>query len=153
MCNPPQLLTLSPRAAGRSGDSTALYVNLFVSSTVTWAERNVVVRQHTDFPYSDTSRLSLAGEGAFDIKVRAPRWATQGFFVKINGVPQTVDAVPGTYLSLSRAWKHNDTIELRMPLHFHLCRLMDRPNIGDVILKPFYETNGHHSVYLDVTLE
>jgi hypothetical protein len=28
-----------------------------------------------------------------------------------------------------------------------------RFSIGDVTLKPFYETYGHHSVYLDVTLE
>jgi DUF1680 family protein len=183
----------------KSVDNKALYVNLFVPSTVTWAERNVVVRQHTDFPYSDTSRLTLSGEGAFDVMVRVPKWATRGFFVKINGVQQTVEGVPGTYLSLGREWKHHDTIELRMPMRFHLSRLMDQPNIasifygpvllaaeesgprkewrpvalnaadlgksitgdpstlrfhvGDVILKPFYQTYGYHSAYLDVTLE
>jgi len=119
--------------------------------------------------------------------------------VKINGVPQTVDAAPGAYLCLRRAWKDGDTIELRMPFHFYLRPVMDQPNIasiffgpvllaaeesaareqwravtldatdigksiggdpsalrfriGDVTLKPFYETYGHHSVYLDVTLK
>ncbi len=180
-------------------DDKALYVNLYVPSTVTWPERNVTVKQQTSFPYSDTTRLTVAGEGAFDIKVRVPRWATRGFFVKINGVEQTVDAVPGTYLNLGQTWKNHDTIELRMPLCFRLAPVMDRPNIasifygpvllaaeesdprtewrsvtlnaadlgksitgdpstlrfkiGDVTLKPFHETYGRHSVYLDVTLE
>jgi hypothetical protein len=106
---------------------------------------------------------------------------------------------PGTYLTLNRTWKKNDTIELRMPLDFHLWSVMDRPNIasifygpillaaeepspradwrtvhlnpqnlkqsisgdpstlrfqiGDVKLRPFFETYGRHSVYLDVILD
>ncbi len=183
----------------KSVDNEALVVNLYVPSTVTWPQRHVVVKQQTNFPYSDTTRLTLAGEGTFDIKVRVPRWATRGFFVKINGVQQTVDVVPGTYLTLRRAWKNNDTIELRMPFCFYLNPIMDQPNIasifygpillaaeesaqrtewrrvtldaadlgksitgdpstlrfniGNVTLKPFHETYGRHSVYLDVTLE
>jgi len=120
----------------KSVDNKALYVNLYVPSTVTWPERNVVVRQHTDFPRSDTTRLTLAGEGTFDINVRVPKWATRGFIVKINGAEQTVQAAPGTYLSLRRAWKHNDTIELRMPFRFHLSPVMDQPNIASISYGP-----------------
>ena len=180
-------------------DNKTLYVNLYVPSTVTWPERSVVVRQRTNFPYADTTRLTCTGSGAFDVKVRVPRWATQGFFVKVNGQDQTVEARPGTYLTLSRTWKDGDTVELRMPFHFYLSPVMDQPNIaslfygpvllavqepgrsstwrpvtldagdigksitGDpktlhfstngVDLKPFYETYGRHSVYLDVTLK
>ena len=183
----------------KSVDNKALYVNLYVPSTVSWAQRNVTMKQQTNFPYSDTTRLTLAGEGTFDIKVRVPKWATRGFFVKINGERQTVSAVPGTYLSLGRTWKDGDTIELRMPMSFRLSPIMDRPNIasifygpvllaaeesaprtewrrvtldaadlgksitgdpstlrfniGEVRLRPFFETYDRHSVYLDVTLE
>jgi len=120
----------------KSVDNKALYVNLYVPSTVTWPQRNVVVEQQTDFPYSDTTRLTIAGEGTFDVKVRVPRWATRGFFVKINGVEQTVDSAPGTYLSLRRAWKDGDTIELRMPLDFRLSPIMDQPNIAAIFYGP-----------------
>jgi DUF1680 family protein len=166
---------------------------------VSWRERNVVIKQHTEFPYSDTTRLTVAGEGKFDIKVRVPHWATRGFSVKINGVQQAVRPIPGTYLSLSQTWRDNDTIELRMPFSFRLSPVMDQPNIasvfygpvllaaeesaprsewrpvtldaadlgksitgdptalrfkiGDVILKPFFETYGRHSVYLAVSFE
>jgi len=183
----------------KSADNEALYVNLYVPSTLTWKERNVVVKQRTDFPYADTTKLTLTGNGDFDIKVRVPKWATRGFFVKINGQEQSVDAVPGTYLTLHKNWRDNDTIELRMPFHFYLSRVMDQPNIasifyGPVLLaaqesgtlsdwrpvtlnaadigksitgdpgtlrfsvngvafKPFYESYGRYSVYLNVTLE
>jgi DUF1680 family protein len=183
----------------KSLDNDTLYVNLFVPSTVTWEERNVVVNQCTNFPYSDTTRITFSGEGTFDVKVRVPRWAIRGFFVKINGKQQKVDAVPGSYLRLRRDWKANESIELRMPFPFHLMSVMDQPNIasifygpvllaaeesgprpqwrsvtldaadigksitgdpetlrfkiGDASLKPFYETYGHHSVYLDVNLK
>ena len=183
----------------RSADNNTLYVNLFVPSTLNWTERNLVVSQRTDFPYADTTQLVLKGGGQFDIKVRVPRWATRGFFVKINGREQAVKAVPGSYLTLRRTWRDNDTIELRAPLHFYLDPVVDQPNVasifyGPVLLvaeesgprtdwravtldagdigksvtgdpatlrfsidgvafRPFYETYGRYSVYLNVTLK
>lgn len=120
----------------RNADHRTLYVNLYVPSTLTWAERDVVVKQSTNFPYADTTKLTITGAGAFDVRVRVPRWATRGFFVTINGQPQTLDAVPGTYLTLSRTWTSGDTIELRMPFSFHLFRVMDQPNIASIFYGP-----------------
>jgi DUF1680 family protein len=183
----------------RSADNRALYVNLFVPSTLHWTERKVVVQQTTDFPYADTTRLVVKGGGQFDIKVRVPRWATRGFFVKVNGRDQQVAAKPGSYVSVGKNWRANDTIELRMPFHFYLDPVMDQPNVaaifygpvllaaeesgprtdwrqvtldgadigksitgdpatlrfslGDVPLKPFYESYGRYSVYMHVTLK
>ena len=178
-------------------DHQALYVNLFVPSTLTWTERQLNLTQRTSFPYEDTTRLIIAGSGRFDLKIRVPRWATRGFQVKINDQPQAVSVVPGSYLTLQREWKDEDTIEVRMPFPFHLSRVMDQPNIaslfcgpillaaeeseprsdwrpvtldaadlgksitgdpatlrfaiGDVVFRPFYETYGRYSVYLDVS--
>ena len=183
----------------RSADNRTLYVNLFVPSTLTWSERKVVVQQATDFPYADTTRLVVKGGGQFDIKVRVPRWASRGFFVKINGRELPIQAQPGSYTTLSRTWRANDTIEIRMPFHFYIEEVVDQPNvasifygpvllaaeepgprtdwrqvtldakdiatsiagdpstlrfrIGDIVLRPFYETYGRHSVYLHVTLK
>ncbi|WP_046369652.1 beta-L-arabinofuranosidase domain-containing protein [Flavihumibacter petaseus] len=183
----------------KSLDNQALYVNLFIPSTVHWTERNVSVEQTTDFPNADNTRLTIKGSGKFDVHVRVPGWATKGFFVKINGVQQKLSAKPGTYLKISRTWKAGDTIELKMPFQFHLDPVMDQQNIAslfygpvllaaqessarkdwrkitldaqdlgksikgdpqqleftidDVEFKPFYETYGRHSVYLDVRLK
>ena len=120
----------------KDADNKTLYVNLFVPSTLKWAERELVVQQRTDFPYSDTTRLIIRGSGEFDIKVRVPRWATHGFFVKINDREQSVTAGPGTYLTLRRRWRDNDTIELRMPFHFYLDPIMDQPNVASIFYGP-----------------
>ena len=47
----------------KSADNETLYINLFVPSTLTWPERNLVVKQRTDLPYADTSRITLEGGG------------------------------------------------------------------------------------------
>jgi len=183
----------------RSADNRALYVNLFIPSTLKWDERGITVTQVTAFPKEDYTNLTIKGEGEFDLNVRVPHWATKGFFVKINGKKEKVNAVPGSYITLSRKWRDGDMIELRMPFHFYLEPVMDQQNIaslfyGPVLLaaqepeprkewrrvtlnakdigksttgdpkqllfyidgvafKPFYETYGRHSVYLDVTLK
>lgn len=183
----------------RSKDDQSLYVNLFIPSTLDWAERNVTIEQQTSFPKEDQTRLVIKGNGKFNINVRVPGWATKGFVVKINGKEQKLKATPGSYLNIGRNWKNGDVIELKMPFQFHLDPVMDQPNIaslfygpvllaaqepeartdwrqvtldaddisksikGDpqkleftidgVLFKPFYETYGRHSVYLDVRLK
>jgi len=183
----------------KSADNNALYVNLYVPSTLNWTDRNVTVTQTTAYPKEDHTLLTIKGKGKFDINVRVPHWATKGFFVKINGKAKQVNAVPGSYLTISRKWKNGDTVELNMPFKFYLEPVMDQQNIaslfygpvllaaqesepmtewrkvtldaadisksisGDaeqlqfnidgVVFKPFYETYGRHSVYLDVTLK
>ncbi len=183
----------------KSKDNQALYVNLFIPSTLTWTERQIVVEQTTNFPNEDQTQLLIKGNGKFDLNVRVPGWATKGFFVKINGKLQKIRATPGTYLTINRSWKDGDVVSLQMPFQFHLDPVMDQQNIaslfygpillaaqepearkdwrkvvldagdlsksiqgdpkslqftiGDVVFKPFYETYGRHSVYLDVTLK
>ncbi len=183
----------------KSIDNNELYVNLYVPSTLNWTEKKVTIEQTTAFPNEDHTRLTIKGNGQFDIHVRVPKWATKGFFVKINGKDEKVNAEPGSYLRLSRKWKNGDTIELRMPFQFHLDPLMDQQNIAslfygpillaaqeseplkewrkvtldakdisksiegnpetleftidNVLYKPFYETYGRHSVYLNVSLK
>lgn len=119
-----------------SVDHRALYVNLFIPSTLTWAERKVRVQQITDFPYADTTRLIIKGAGRFDVKLRVPGWATHGFAVKINGKDQPVKSRPGTYLALSREWRDQDTIEVKMPFSFRLDPIVDQPNVASLFYGP-----------------
>lgn len=180
-------------------DNNALYVNLYVPSTLNWKDKDITVTQTTAYPKEDRTELSIKGKGKFDLNVRVPKWATKGFIVKINGKDQEVKATPGEYLTISRKWKNGDKVALEMPFQFHLEPIMDQQNIaslffGPVLLaaqedeartewrkvtldaddlsktisgdpkqleftvdgtvfKPFYDTYGRHSVYVDVTLE
>ena len=118
----------------QSANHQALYVNLFIPSTLTWTERNVTVQQVTDYPYADTTKIIIKGSGRFDVNVRVPAWATRGVFVKINGRDEAVKR--GTYLTLSRTWRDGDTIEVRMPFSFRLDHLMDQPNVASLFYGP-----------------
>ena len=120
----------------KSIDNCVLYVNLYVPSTLNWLEKKVVVTQRTSFPYADTTRLTLSGGGDFAVHVRVPKWATRGFFVKINGEDQAAEANAGSYLALSRSWRDGDVIELNMPMDFHLSPVMDQPNIASIFYGP-----------------
>jgi DUF1680 family protein len=116
----------------------------------------VVLKQNTNYPYDDTTKLTLIGGGAFEIKVRVPKWATHGFFVKINGKDQVVQTTPGTYLSLGKTWKDGDTIELKMPFHFYLFPGMDQPNIAGIFYGPVLlaaEEPEARSTWRPVTLD
>lgn len=183
----------------KSTDNRALYVNLYIPSKLNWTERDIVVEQATSFPKDDETKLTIRGNGTFDIHVRVPGWATNGFFVEINGEEQIFHAKPGSYLNICRRWEDGDTISLKMPFQFRLEPVMDQQNIaslfygpvllaaqeteprkewrkvtldavdigksidGDpqqlrftidgIVFKPFYETYGRHSVYLDVALQ
>lgn len=140
----------------RAADDSALYVNLYVPSTLTWTQKTVTVKQSTNFPYSDTTTLSLSGGGTFAVYVRVPKWAVQGFSVTINGKPQSVKAAPGTYLNLGRTWKDGDTIELTMPMHFHLVSVMDQPNIASIFYGPILlaaEESASRTSWRKVTLD
>ncbi len=120
----------------QSADRQTLYVNLFVPSQLKWAERNVALTQHTDFPYADTTTLTVAQGGKFKLNVRVPRWATQGFSVKINGRNQKLKAVPGTYVTLGNNWKSGDVIKLQLPFGFRLSPVMDQPNLASLFYGP-----------------
>lgn len=140
----------------RSADDRTLYVNLFVPSRLDWTERKVVVTQHTDFPYADTTRLVVTGSGAFDMKIRVPRWATKGFFVKINGRDERLNVAPGTYVTLRRTWRPNDTVEVRIPFVFHLAPVMDQPNVAGLYYGPVLlaaEESAQRNDWRPITLD
>lgn len=120
----------------KRADDSALYVNLFVPSTLDWKERSVTLTQATRFPFADSTTLAIKGGGRFAIFIRVPAWTARGFSVRINGEPQDIKTKPGTYLKLDRNWQDGERIELTLPMDFHLLPLMDQPNIASILYGP-----------------
>ncbi len=106
-----------------------LFVNLFVSSELNWKEKDVVVRQETNFPYSETSRLTIAqGKGQFTLQVRYPGWVKPGQFeVKVNGKPVSIVTGPSSYVAIDRQWKKGDVVEMTFPMHNSIKYLPNLP--------------------------
>ena len=109
-----------------------LYVNLFVASELNWKDRKLVVRQETQFPAEESTKLRIvSGKGRFAINVRYPGWVEAGALtIKINGKPVKIDAAPSTYISLQRKWKKGDVIEVGLPMHNTIEHM---PNVPDYV--------------------
>jgi DUF1680 family protein len=101
----------------RSADGSTLWVNLYVPSTLTWAERGIVLMQEKMIPRGDGSvKLTVSGgsgSGNLDIKLRIPAWLRPGAFpVSINGEARpdlSASAKPGTYLTINHPKPNSDT--------------------------------------------
>jgi uncharacterized protein len=96
----------------------ALYVNLFIPSELTWAEKGIVVRQETRFPETDQVTVKFSGAVKpvrFGLFIRYPSWC-RDMSVTLNGRPEAVGAAPGSYVRLERAWQTGDTLDIRIPL-------------------------------------
>ncbi|MEO6090573.1 MAG: beta-L-arabinofuranosidase domain-containing protein [Umezawaea sp.] len=118
----------------RSADGKALYVNLYIASTLKW--EGFTVSQKTDFPREQKSTLTISGRGRLEIKLRVPDWVRKGFEVRINGVAQHVRAIPGTYLSVKRVWSPGDRIEISMPFSLRVERAIDDPMVQSLFYGP-----------------
>lgn len=99
--------------------NTALSVQLFAPSAVTWREKGVTVRQVTNFPYEEKTRLAVTAEKptAFALRVRHPVWVPEGrLAVTVNGKKVAVKSAPGGYAELARTWKTGDVVDVALPM-------------------------------------
>ena len=110
----------------------ALYVNLFVASELNWKEKGLTIRQETQFPYSETSKITIvSGKGQFPLLVRYPGWVKPGDFnVSVNGKPVNIITGPSSYVAIDRQWKKGDVVEVTFPMHNSLKYL---PNVPQYI--------------------
>ncbi|GIH18032.1 beta-L-arabinofuranosidase domain-containing protein [Rugosimonospora africana] len=142
-------------------DGSALYVNLYIPSTLDWEDRGLRVSQATDYPTdpSGTSTLTITGSGQLDLKLRVPYWAEKGFTVKLNGKTQKLTATPGEYVTLSRQWSSGDTVTVAAPFTLRIERALDQPGTQSIaygpipmVLKSSATTYQSLNFYKDYTL-
>jgi DUF1680 family protein len=120
----------------QAADGSALYVNLYIASTLTWAEKKFTVTQTTNYPFEGSSTLVVNGTGPLDIKLRVPAWVRKGYTVRVNGAAQRLDAKPGMYVTVSRQWRTGDRIEIAMPFSFRAERTIDNPAVQSIFYGP-----------------
>ena len=115
-----------------SRNQDALYVNLFIASELDWKEKGIKLKQETDFPNSETTRLTfIEGDGNFELLIRYPGWVEkQAFKIKINGEVYEHAAIPSSYIPIEREWKKGDVVEISLPMKNHIERL---PNIPQYV--------------------
>ncbi|MFE4575615.1 beta-L-arabinofuranosidase domain-containing protein [Streptomyces chartreusis] len=121
----------------KAADGSALYVNLYSPSQLTWAEKGVTVTQTTSFPREQGTTLTFGGAGsAFALRLRVPSWATAGFRVTVNGSAVSGTPVPGSYFTVSRTWRSGDTVKISMPFRLRVEKALDDRSLQSLFYGP-----------------
>jgi DUF1680 family protein len=118
----------------RSADNSALYVNLYIGSTLRWTERGLTITQTSDYPRQSTSTLTITGSATLAILVRVPAWVRNPQ-IRVNGTLQS-GAAPGSYLRISRTWQTGDTISVSLPFPVRVEKALDNQTIQSVFHGP-----------------
>ena len=100
-------------------DGNTFYVNQFISSEVTWKEKELVISQQTDFPYEDTTVIRIeSGTADAKMKIRIPSWIADAAEITING-GEAVKVTKTGYYTIEREWAAGDTVTVRLPMALH----------------------------------
>ena len=101
----------------------AVYVNLYVPSTLRWSENGAALSltQEGEYPYEDRVAFTMTSSQPveFAIHFRIPAWARRAE-IYVNGIRQKESAIPGQFAAIQREWKTGDRVELEMPLGMRL---------------------------------
>lgn len=95
----------------------ALWVNLFIASTVSWRETGLTLRQTTSFPDSPDTRLTVTVERPVRarLNVRRPSWC-DGMAIRVNGGRWSRPAAAAGYVAIERQWRTGDAVDVRLPM-------------------------------------
>lgn len=138
-------------------NNNTLYVNLFIPSSVQWKEKKATITQQTNFPEDPKTTLIWTGEQKTKatLMLRYPSWVKKGTLkVSINGKSQKVDAIPGSYIALSRKWKNNDRIDMQLPMHLSLEEIQDNSGYvsvkyGPIVLAAITSADNQDGLFAD----
>ncbi|MFZ1289336.1 MAG: beta-L-arabinofuranosidase domain-containing protein [Melioribacteraceae bacterium] len=110
----------------------SLFVNLFIASELNWKEKEIKIKQETNFPNEEKTKLIIAeGSSKFKLMLRYPSWVSKGDLkVLINGKSFPVTSSPSTYFAIERLWNIGDTVEIFLPMHNSVESL---PNVSEYI--------------------
>lgn len=111
-----------------SNDS--LFLNLFIASQLSWKEKGVEIKQETNFPYEEQTKLTITkGASEFKLLVRYPGWVSDGALkVLINGKEYKYAAKPSSYVSIDRKWKKGDEVQVLLPMKNTIERMNNVPD-------------------------
>lgn len=110
----------------------SLYVNLFIASELNWKEKEVKIRQETQFPIEEQTKLTITeGSSAFNLMVRYPGWIKQGELkITVNGQEIEYSAQPSSYVSINRKWDKGDEVTIELPMQNYIEHI---PNVPEYV--------------------
>ncbi len=118
-----------------------VWVNLYVGGTAEATVKgdvSVKLTQETDYPWTGDVTLTIdpAVPASFALNLRIPGWCEQ-FDARVNGRRYRPEANVEGYLSITREWHADDSVELRfdMPIARVYAHPLVRENVGRFALR------------------
>lgn len=114
-----------------------LYVNLFVPAELNWKDKGIKVSMDTDFPYSDTVKVSFEGKKRrFPVYLRCPSWVDGSMSVSVNGNDVRSCQNRGSYMKIDGRWGTGDVIEIVLPMYVRTESMPDNPARQSIFYGP-----------------
>jgi len=112
------------------GTDGSLFINLFIPSVLNWKEKNIIIKQETNFPNSDTINFSInvPKPSLFTIRIRKPWWAKNGIGMTVNNKIVDISHEENGYVLINRKWNNNDKIRVVIPMNLYTESTPDNPN-------------------------
>jgi uncharacterized protein len=99
-------------------DANGVYVNLYIPSTLRWIAGGAqcALTQSGEYPFADsvTVKIATSRPAEFALNFRIPSGA-KGARLEVNGTRWREAAVPGSFASVSRAWRDGDRVDIVLP--------------------------------------
>jgi len=125
-----------PSLVGMEQNET-LWVNLYVASELNWKEKGLKLRQETQFPYSESSRITITkGKAKFALKLRKPAWCSN-YHVTVNGKEEICSTSDkAEYFTIEHKWKKGDVVEISFPMHTTIEHMPNVPQYVSLMYGP-----------------
>lgn len=110
----------------------SLFVNLFIASELNWRDKRIQLKQETNFPFEEKTKLTITGGSShYKLMIRYPSWVADGTLkLIINGKEVSAPSHPSSYITVNRLWKKGDVVQVMLPMHNAIEHL---PNVPDYI--------------------
>jgi uncharacterized protein len=104
-----------PESRDRGGVAAVFYGPSELRTEI--AGQPVTITQTTDYPFRDTISFKVQTEhpAVFDLTLRIPGWCKSAS-LRVNKKPYPGKFEPGTFVTVSRRFKHKDVVELTLPM-------------------------------------
>lgn len=111
-----------------------LIVNQYVSSKVTWAEKNMVVVQESDVEKSDIAKFTIDvidgnAVGKADLVLRVPDWMHGKATIKVNGTVAKDAVSTAGYITVKKDWVKGDEVTIKYPMQVDAFGLPDNNEV------------------------
>jgi len=107
-----------------------LYLNLFIASELNWKQKGIKLRQETQFPNEEQTKLTITeGTADFILMIRYPGWVKKGTLkIELNGHDVAYKDKPGSYVEFRSLWRKGDVVVISFPMQNTIEQL---PNVSN----------------------